>query len=181
MERTQDRRRGRRLSAVWLTILLLTPVAVGQADEPSDTGLTLPLRTFGGRPVIAIRIDSRGPYDFILDSGAAVTLIDAKLAQELGLAVTGTMETGSPIGPPATFEVTRLSQVEVGPLDLGAHEALLFDLAGFLALMRQKIYAARVSLSTMVSKSRRVERFWERVRVARPLGFCRMPALLKNS
>ena len=51
----------------------------------------------------------------------------------------------------------------------------------YLALMCQKYYAAAASLSAMVSKSLRVGRFLESVRVARPFGRCRMPALLKSS
>jgi hypothetical protein len=127
------RGRGRRLLLPPLAALLLLPVvACGTKTEPSGAALTLPLKTFGGRPVVPVTINDRGPYDFILDSGAAVTMIDSTLATELGLAMSGTMETGSPLGPPATFQVTHLDRVGVGSVALGGQKALLFDFSKFL-------------------------------------------------
>jgi predicted aspartyl protease len=123
------RRRRRRPRLMLLALLLSPTVACARAVGHPDAVLTLPLRTFAGRPVVAITIDSHGPYDFILDSGAAVTLVDTSLAKEIGLRVSGTMETGSPLGAPATLEVTQIAKVFVGSLDLGGQKALLFDLA----------------------------------------------------
>jgi predicted aspartyl protease len=129
MLRLAPRRRIPRLTLLVQALLLIPALSCGKEAKPSAAVLTLPLKTFGGRPVVAVTINDRGPYEFILDSGAAVTMIDAKLATELGLTVSGTMEAGSPLGPPATFEVTQLDRVGVGPLALAEQKALLFDFA----------------------------------------------------
>jgi hypothetical protein len=49
-------------------------------------GATIPMLDFGGRPVVQVTINGKGPYKLILDTGAAVTVLDTSLATELGLA-----------------------------------------------------------------------------------------------
>src|SRR5689334_5038561 len=51
---------------------------------PSE-GIVLPMQDAGGRPVVDVRINGRGPYRFILDTGASTTVIDAGLNRELAL------------------------------------------------------------------------------------------------
>ncbi len=53
--------------------------------EVPPAGVTLPMQDFGGRPVVEVRINGKGPYLFILDTGANITVVDQKLAQELSL------------------------------------------------------------------------------------------------
>ncbi len=40
---------------------------------------------FGGRPVVEVTINNKGPYRFIFDTGAAVSVIDTSVAAELSL------------------------------------------------------------------------------------------------
>ena len=40
---------------------------------------------FGGRPVVDLEIDGKGPFRFILDTGATVTVIDRSLNEQLSL------------------------------------------------------------------------------------------------
>ena len=56
------------------------PVAV----EVPAAGLTLPMQDAGGRPVVDVRINGKGPYRFIFDTGASLTVIDAELKEILG-------------------------------------------------------------------------------------------------
>lgn len=59
--------------------------APSRIDVPPD-GLTIPMRDFGGRPLVEVRIDDRGPYAFIFDTGASITVIGEEISRELTLA-----------------------------------------------------------------------------------------------
>ena len=58
----------------------------------------VPYQRDGKLPMVEVRIDGKGPFWFVVDSGASRTVLDARLASELGLEVTGrgaTTGTGS--------------------------------------------------------------------------------------
>ena len=48
-------------------------------------GDSVPMLDFGGRPVIELMINGKGPYKFLFDTGAALTVIDSSVAAELAL------------------------------------------------------------------------------------------------
>ncbi|HEU0209526.1 MAG TPA: aspartyl protease family protein [Candidatus Udaeobacter sp.] len=48
-------------------------------------GESVPMLDFGGRPVVEVMINNKGPYRFILDTGASVTAIDTSVAADLSL------------------------------------------------------------------------------------------------
>ena len=96
-----------------------------------DAPATVPMEFVDGRMVVSAKINGRGPYKFILDSGAQVSLLAAPFAGELGLPVTGEMPVGSP-GSNAT-KLARVSQVdklEIGPLAAEGLSMLEMDLSG---------------------------------------------------
>jgi hypothetical protein len=47
---------------------------------------------FGGRPVVEVMLDGKGPYRFIFDTGAAFNVIDSSLGAELGLEDSATLD-----------------------------------------------------------------------------------------
>lgn len=98
-----------------------TGEAASSADVPMDLGLV--------KPVVEVRIDGRGPYRMIVDSGAGPPLIlDADLAAELGLESTGTERLGDPLNPHAIeAQVHRVGTVEVGGVRLTDVTALSWD------------------------------------------------------
>lgn len=82
------------------TKTLATVIALGQlvaqhhfpADAPAarkielpPDGTTLAMGDLGGRPVVDVSINGKGPYRFILDTGASVTVIGDDLKDELAL------------------------------------------------------------------------------------------------
>lgn len=86
---TDSKLRGMRTSSL---ILLLASSLVLQArvDVPA-AGTTLAMLDFGGRPMVDIRINGKGPFPFILDTGASQTIVDESLARELTLPAGGEM------------------------------------------------------------------------------------------
>src|SRR5437868_5597993 len=53
------------------------------------SGISVPMLDFGGRPVVAVRINGKGPFLFVLDTGAGRTVVESSLAEELSLSSAG--------------------------------------------------------------------------------------------
>ena len=82
------------------------PVAI----ELPAGGLTLPMQDWGGRPVIEAKVNGKGPYRFILDTGATMTVIDVELRDVLKLPAVKGMTAAAAHGPaPALVTVDRLA------------------------------------------------------------------------
>jgi hypothetical protein len=72
-----------------ILIPLLVFVTAGAAptiQSPPAAPVTVPMLDIGGRPMVDVTINGKGPYPFILDTGAGFTGIDETLATELNLA-----------------------------------------------------------------------------------------------
>jgi predicted aspartyl protease len=52
----------------------------------------------GARTVVAVKLNGAGPYDFMVDTGATVTVLDTALFQELGLRIEGLSRVTSSAG-----------------------------------------------------------------------------------
>jgi len=59
-----------------------------KTDVPAE-GASVPMLDIGGRPVVEVKINGKGPYPFILDTGATNTVIDSGLNDELSLGNSG--------------------------------------------------------------------------------------------
>ena len=51
--------------------------------ELPPEGASMPMLDIGGRPVVEVKISGKGPFPFILDTGATQTIIDPDLSEEL--------------------------------------------------------------------------------------------------
>lgn len=111
------------------TVLLIGLPAAGQpvernGFEPPTVALgekevRLPMTFRGGRPVVAARINEKGPYNFFLDTGASGPVLSEKLATELDLEVIGEVRVKSGGDGPDKPGIAAKS-VLIGRLDLGA-------------------------------------------------------------
>jgi predicted aspartyl protease len=106
-------------------------VALGAApgNEPEHEAITVPLALDSGRPSIEIRIDGKGPYRLLFDTGSGAGLIlDKQLATDLGLKSTGTRRIGDPNSPEAIeAQVMEVDRVDVGGLVLRAVDTISWD------------------------------------------------------
>jgi len=124
----------------FLRAVLLLPalLAVGCAfsgaprAEGSDGSKDVPLGDFHGRPVVDVTIAGQGPFKFILDTGADVSVIDHALAERLELKTIAEEEIGSPLGGTVPAQRKRLSEVDVSGVSLGDIEALAIDLVSVI-------------------------------------------------
>lgn len=73
----------------------------------------IPMDFSAGRPTVKVRINDKGPYPFIFDTGAQDGVIDSKLAEELQLSVIDTVEIGDGVF------VEQTERVIIASLNLG--------------------------------------------------------------
>ena len=109
----------------------VTGIAVGHPGMPASghagapgtqvkktivpTATDTPLELVGNHPVVQVMIGGKGPYRFIVDTGASHTVIDSSLAAELGLKSRGEISMGDPMNPNAIVA----QQVELPSLEIG--------------------------------------------------------------
>jgi predicted aspartyl protease len=73
----------------------------------------------GGVTVLAsVMIDGQGPYTFVVDTGASISLIDRSLANQLGLKVSGSSQQVEGIGGIQTVIPVRISDWNLGKINL---------------------------------------------------------------
>ena len=77
--------------------------------------------------LIAVRVNGQGPYDFVVDTGASHVVIDAALADDLGLP-RQQAHPGHGAGGPITAVETRLSDLCIAQACLSDLPAVVTDL-----------------------------------------------------
>ena len=94
-------------TTIFFTQLLASPHCPGKA-------IGLPMRIVqGSMIVVPLQIDGSGPYDFLVDTGAQISTVDASLASELRLSIKGT--TGiSGAGAYSRHDFAYLDQLQTG-------------------------------------------------------------------
>jgi predicted aspartyl protease len=123
--------------------VLFAPAVQGQVQrtEPA-TGARIELRKpeamaamlfFGNRPVIQIKVNGKGPYRFIVDSGAAGTVIDQELADELKLPILGAAKLAGPGGGKGVSgKVVRVGELSFDEVRVSGLTAVSMELVSFL-------------------------------------------------
>jgi uncharacterized protein YceK len=102
--------------------------------ELRTTKTAVPMELFGGRPVVSVHINGKGPFQFILDTGAGGTVVDQELARELGLPDKGRTLAGRPgASAPVPAMVTRIDQLELGQAQVSGLFAVSLDLSTVLS------------------------------------------------
>jgi hypothetical protein len=97
--------------------------------EMGSPAVTVPLTFFGNLPIVEVTIDGKGPYKFILDTGAAGSVLSQSLVDALGLPVTGEIELGSPIGPgKIPGKMVHLQRLGVGSMVVSDLEVVATDM-----------------------------------------------------
>lgn len=91
--------------------------------------VSVPMQFFGNRAVVDVMVNRKGPYKFILDTGAAGTILDQLLADDLKLPNLGEIRVGSPMGGQSrSGKLVRLDQLEMGQAKLSGLQCVAMDL-----------------------------------------------------
>jgi len=96
--------------ALWLVLTLVAPAAPARAAS----AVTIPFDFVDNRVVVHLKLDGKGPYAFVLDSGAGFTIAPQVVAA-LGLTSSDSFSIGG-TGPARV----RASRVKIATLTLGA-------------------------------------------------------------
>jgi hypothetical protein len=98
--------------------------------ELASPVVRLPMGSFGHRPVVEATLDGKGPYRFILDTGASGCVLAAPFADRAGLTVLAAAKVKSPESPtPVDGKLVRIERVAIGGITLTGLNAVAMDLS----------------------------------------------------
>lgn len=116
--------------------------------EPNDTAIIVP-----------VTIDGKGPYDFVLDTGATLTCVGDSLASELALPEPrGVFGRGATIGGSGNMRLVQIESLRIGETEATNVMACAIDLSN----IRQLGLDVRGLLGLNVLKNFRVTLDFER-------------------
>jgi hypothetical protein len=123
------------LAAWGLLVFLATPGAGQPVGGPSgvlaapETPVILPMRYYGNRPAVEVRVNGRGPFLFLIDTGAAgpPARADIALVRQLGLRLQGRAATSDAGGAVVPIDRVVLDRIDIGPLSAIGVEAYSRD------------------------------------------------------
>jgi hypothetical protein len=91
--------------------------------------VTVPMVTYGGRPVVDVSINGQGPFKLILDTGAGSTVLTEGLANELGIASMGQAMLGRPgSSQTAPGTLRHIDKIAIGTVELSGVFSVSTDL-----------------------------------------------------
>ena len=91
--------------------------------------VVVPMDSFGGRPVVALMLDGKGPHRFVLDTGSGGSVLSQSLADSLGLESKGQARVGAPGGATNAGTLVRIGRVEMGGVTLTDLSLVATDLS----------------------------------------------------
>ncbi|HKQ50282.1 MAG TPA: aspartyl protease family protein [Phycisphaerae bacterium] len=81
-------------------------------SSPSSVSVT-PMKMENDRPVIDVRVQGRGPFRFVFDTGAGVAILSPELAEKLKIESSGKTRIGDPAAPHAVEVDTATVDFEI--------------------------------------------------------------------
>ena len=109
----------------------------GEDQRPKHIELATPQAAVAmhiekGRPVVDVMVNGKGPFPFVLDTGAGGTVLGGDLVQELGLPTVGEVRIGDPINPHGlAAKQVRIDRLAIGGLTLSDTSATAVENSGF--------------------------------------------------
>jgi hypothetical protein len=116
---------------LWFASLTLAATIVPAfPEEPHCPGnvASVPLHlTNRHQMIVAVSVNHSGPYNFLLDTGNQITMVDPSLAAELHLNTLGSAEVAG-VGFDAAASVAQLDVLEVGSHAVANQKVVVFDI-----------------------------------------------------
>src|SRR6266568_5251926 len=120
----------------WLASLVLAAAvvsAVGAETHCPGNVASLPFRLVNRHQIIvAVSADRSGPYNFLIDTGTQVTMVDPALAAELHLSTFGEAEVAS-AGFHGTASFAVVNSLRAGSHGVKNQKVLVYDLQNLQA------------------------------------------------
>lgn len=119
-----------RCFSVLLVVLYLVSRTFAETPEPRQAPSLVPFRLAGGFAVILpVIVNGHGPYDFMLDTGTTIMVVDLELGHELALEpqAQGTVTT---LAQKLSASIAVARRVDFGPMKEENIEVMIRDLSG---------------------------------------------------
>lgn len=99
-----------------------------QSSRANNLSVSVPIvRRLHGTPVVQVTFNDAKAYEMILDTGASRTLITRRMANELGIAPTGTMTAATASATQVTFDLGEARSISVGSVRLNDAQVSIGD------------------------------------------------------
>jgi hypothetical protein len=98
----------------FLLFTVLAGIVSAATPAAAQSSFTIPFEMIDNRVIVQVMINGKGPYRFILDTGAGA-VISTKAAKELGLEVASTGTTAGVGGGRVQSGTTAVQEVQLGP------------------------------------------------------------------
>jgi Aspartyl protease len=95
--------------------------------ELTKVETSVPLLYEGNHPVVEVKVNGKGPYRFILDTGASSTVISPALFRELRPPVLGEDRVGSPGGSAVRVKRINIAEIRIGDATLAGVTAHSYE------------------------------------------------------
>jgi predicted aspartyl protease len=93
--------------------------------QPRDYEVDVHMELDSGRPVIEAMINGQGPFEFVFDTGAGISVLRPHVIEKLGLEPTGTIRVGDPSNPEGVEAKTfTVDSIELGGVSFSGLEAI---------------------------------------------------------
>jgi hypothetical protein len=115
------------------SLFLLLPSAFAEAHCPGNVASVHVRHIAGSLIVVPVEINHTGPYDFMVDTGSQVTLLDPRLASELHVKAEATAGIEG-VGSQTTTAYTHLDLIGIGLLTIAKPVAFVQDISHLQAL-----------------------------------------------
>jgi hypothetical protein len=115
----------------WFSSIVLAttmiPMLPAEAVCPGSVA-SVPLRMVNRyQMIVAVSLNNSGPYEFLLDTGTQITMIDVSLATALQLETHGTAVVAG-VGSQSAASFSQLHQIAVGSHRVADQKVLVYDL-----------------------------------------------------
>jgi hypothetical protein len=110
------------------SFVLAATIVPALPAEPHCPGnvASVPLRLTKSQMIVAVSVNHSGPYNFLLDTGTQMTMVDPALAAELHLNTEGSAGVAG-VGFLASAPFAQLDLIEVGSHAVANQKVLVFD------------------------------------------------------
>lgn len=104
--------------------------APGQLQYSGES-LVLPMNVQTGHPLVIVDLGDGKEHQFVVDTGAGVNVIDAAIAESLGLEIVGELDIGAPGGAKITGNIVTAPDMQIGGATVSGAELVTMDLNTF--------------------------------------------------
>jgi hypothetical protein len=129
----------RLIVSLTLFLLISLPMVFGETQCPGNVSMVKYHSLLYSQIAVPVRINDSGPYEFLVDTGSQLTIVEPSLAAELGL---------KPVATGGVISVTRYADVpmalpdriEIGPLVVERSMVAIEDLGQLKAMCINKYF-----------------------------------------